>query len=225
MRWSSSSRSRWSTALSASLYGPANPSGMFNFVSKRPTDYALREVTRSYNSDSIGTGKVDLGGRIDSSGIFSYRLNALYGSGDAYVDHSHQRRALGDLGHRHPPLGARRAGAELQRLLAHRQGLSGLVHLRREDLAAAGAGSDARRLRPVVRRASTADAHWRVRASSRTSARTGTWCAGVLNQDASRNINTPVNNLTVQRRRLHLFVRQRLCAALRHHQRHRLSER
>ncbi len=25
--------------VSASLYGPANPSGMFNFVSKRPTDY------------------------------------------------------------------------------------------------------------------------------------------------------------------------------------------
>ncbi len=34
--------------VSASLYGPANPSGMFNFVSKRPTDYDLREVTVSY---------------------------------------------------------------------------------------------------------------------------------------------------------------------------------
>src|ERR1700723_2123837 len=68
--------------VSAFLYGPANPSGMFNFVSKRPTDYDLREVTASYVSDSIGTVKADLGGRIDPGGIVSYRVNALYGRGD-----------------------------------------------------------------------------------------------------------------------------------------------
>ncbi len=84
--------------LSSSLYGPANPAGMFNFVSKRPTDYDLREVTASYDSDGIGTAKLDLGGHIDSNGVFRYRLNALYGQGDGFVDHSHQRRALGDLG-------------------------------------------------------------------------------------------------------------------------------
>ncbi|MGH8304415.1 MAG: TonB-dependent receptor plug domain-containing protein, partial [Steroidobacteraceae bacterium] len=44
--------------LSASLYGPANPSGMFNFVSKRPTDHELRDVTASYTSDGIGTARV-----------------------------------------------------------------------------------------------------------------------------------------------------------------------
>ena len=53
--------------VSASLYGPANPSGMFNFVSKRPTEYDLREVTSNYDSDSIGTAQVDLGGRIDAT--------------------------------------------------------------------------------------------------------------------------------------------------------------
>src|SRR5260221_9234956 len=41
--------------VSASLYGPANPSGMFNFVSKRPTDEGRRQVGVTYNSDSIGT--------------------------------------------------------------------------------------------------------------------------------------------------------------------------
>ena len=51
--------------VSASLYGPANPSGMFNFVSKRPTDYDLREVTVSYASDSIGTAHLDLGGKLE----------------------------------------------------------------------------------------------------------------------------------------------------------------
>src|SRR6478672_8646510 len=38
----------------ASLYGAANPSGMFNFVSKRSTDEPLREVGVTYTSDSIG---------------------------------------------------------------------------------------------------------------------------------------------------------------------------
>ena len=84
--------------VSASLYGPANPSGMFNFVTKRSTDEPLREVAVTYNSDSIGTAKVDLGGKLDQNGIVGYRVNALYGTGDAYVDHSRQRRLLGDLG-------------------------------------------------------------------------------------------------------------------------------
>src|SRR5579862_7059630 len=54
--------------LSASLYGPANPSGMFNFVSKRPTEQDYHELTATYNSDSIGTAKADLGGKIDPGG-------------------------------------------------------------------------------------------------------------------------------------------------------------
>ena len=32
------------------------------------------------------------------NGIISYRLNALYGSGDGFVDESHERRTLADLG-------------------------------------------------------------------------------------------------------------------------------
>jgi iron complex outermembrane recepter protein len=86
------------SGLSASLYGPANPSGMFNFVSKRPTQNDLHEVSVTYSSDSIATAHVDFGGPIDKNGVFSYRLNALYGGGGAWVDESHQRRALGDLG-------------------------------------------------------------------------------------------------------------------------------
>ena len=51
------------SGVSASLYGPAPPSGMFNMITKRPTDYDLREATATYNSDSLGTAKVDLGGQ------------------------------------------------------------------------------------------------------------------------------------------------------------------
>src|SRR6202047_1131418 len=83
--------------VSASLYGPANPSGMFNFVSKRPTDQDLREVTVRYASDSIGTACVDLGGKSDSNVLGSYRFNGLFGEGDAWVDRSHAKRVLGSL--------------------------------------------------------------------------------------------------------------------------------
>jgi iron complex outermembrane recepter protein len=83
--------------LSASLYGPANPSGMFNFINKRPTDYDLRRVSVSYNSDSIGTAHVDLGGPVDSNGVLGFRFNGLFGEGDGFVDDSHQRRALGSV--------------------------------------------------------------------------------------------------------------------------------
>ena len=81
--------------VSASLYGPANPSGMFNFVSKRPTDYDLRRVSVTYDSNSIGTTHIDFGGKIDAGGVLCYRLNALIGEVTGFVDGSHQRRALG----------------------------------------------------------------------------------------------------------------------------------
>jgi iron complex outermembrane recepter protein len=86
------------SGASSSLYGPVPPSGVFNMVTKRPTDYDLREFTADYASDSIGTAKADLGGRVDSNGIISYRLNAVYADGQGYVDESHERRSLLDLG-------------------------------------------------------------------------------------------------------------------------------
>src|SRR5271170_2498750 len=64
--------------LSASLYGPANPAGMFNFVSKRPTDAPLREVAVTYSNDYIATTHVDVGGPIDANGIVKYRFNGLF---------------------------------------------------------------------------------------------------------------------------------------------------
>ncbi|HEY6452895.1 MAG TPA: TonB-dependent siderophore receptor [Steroidobacteraceae bacterium] len=83
--------------LSASLYGPANPSGMFNFVNKRPTSETLRRVSVTYDSDSIGTAHVDFGGPVDRNGVIGFRFNGLFGEGDGFVDHSRQRRALGSL--------------------------------------------------------------------------------------------------------------------------------
>src|SRR6185436_21072917 len=48
--------------LGAALYGPANPSGMFNFVPKRPTEAPVRRLSLNYDGRSIATGHVDVGG-------------------------------------------------------------------------------------------------------------------------------------------------------------------
>ena len=53
------------------------------FRLEAPDRYDLREVTVSYNSDSLGTAHVDLGGQIDSNGIVSYRFNGAFGEGTA----------------------------------------------------------------------------------------------------------------------------------------------
>lgn len=179
----------------ASLYGPANPSGMFNFISKRPTENDLHEVTASYVSDSIGTAKVDFGGRIDQGGIVSYRLNALYGSGDGYVDGSHQLRVLGDLGIDVRPWEHGVLELNYSDYTLTNKGYPGWFTYN-EKILLPPAPDPSR----VGYGQSYAGVDLRTRiASARFLQDFGsTWhfVAGVLNQDASRNINTPVNNLT-----------------------------
>jgi iron complex outermembrane recepter protein len=181
--------------LSASLYGPANPSGMFNFVSKRPTDYDLREVSATYNSDSIGTAHVDLGGRIDPNGIFSYRLNVLFGEGDGYVESSHQRRVLGDIGIDVRPWEHTVLELNYSDYTLVDKGYPGwftygetinLPSAPDADRSGYGqkyAGVDLRTRIASARIKHEINSDWRL-------------VVGVLNQDASRDINTPVNNLT-----------------------------
>ncbi|MEP6545882.1 MAG: TonB-dependent siderophore receptor [Gammaproteobacteria bacterium] len=181
--------------LSASLYGPANPSGMFNFVSKRPTDSPLREVAVTYNSDSIGTLHVDLGGPIDSNGVVKYRFNGVFGEGSGFVDGSHQKRELGDLGlDVHP-----RDGTVLELNYSNYRltdlGFPGWFSYG-EKIALPAApdpktqgfnqdylGVDLKTQISVARLKQDLSSNWHL-------------VAGVLNQDATRNINTQVNNLT-----------------------------
>jgi iron complex outermembrane recepter protein len=181
--------------LSASLYGPANPSGMFNFVTKRPTDYDLREVTASYVSDSIGTVKADLGGRIDPGGIVSYRVNALYGSGDGYVDMSHQRRVLGDLGIDVRPWEHGVLELNYSNYTLNDVGYPGwftyneTINLpptpdpSRVGFGQPYAGTELRTQTSSARIKQDFGSDWHL-------------VAGILNQDATRNINTAINNLT-----------------------------
>jgi iron complex outermembrane receptor protein len=83
--------------LGASMYGPANPSGMFNFVLKRPTEERTANINFDYDSNSIGTVYGDFGGRFGPHKLFGYRSNLLFGEGTGYVDDSFMRRRLAEF--------------------------------------------------------------------------------------------------------------------------------
>jgi iron complex outermembrane recepter protein len=181
--------------VSASLYGPANPSGMFNFVSKRPTENDLREVTVSYASDSIGTAHVDLGGKIDSNGIVSYRFNGLFGEGDGWVEHSHAQRVLGSLAVDVRPFESTVLETNYSYYRLIDTGYPGwftygekIILPPAPDPKNVGYGQNYAGVDLLTRTISARLKHdfnsdWHL-------------VVGALNQDASRNINTPVNNLT-----------------------------
>jgi iron complex outermembrane receptor protein len=181
--------------VSASLYGPANPSGMFNFIAKRPTDYDLREVTVSYASDSIGTAHVDLGGKIDSNGVVSYRFNGLFGEGDAWVEHSHAKRVLGSLAVDVRPLDDTVIETNYSYYHLIDTGYPGWFSYSEKinlppapDPKDVGYGQNYAGVDLLTRMGSVRLKHdfnsdWHL-------------VVGALNQDASRDINTPVNNLT-----------------------------
>ncbi|HWZ50511.1 MAG TPA: TonB-dependent receptor [Granulicella sp.] len=83
--------------LGGSMYGPANPSGMFNFVLKRPTEERSTKLTLDYDDRSVGTAYLDTGGRFGANKMFGYRANLLYGDGTAYVQESRMRRRLAEF--------------------------------------------------------------------------------------------------------------------------------
>jgi len=77
--------------IAGTLYGPQTPSGIFNFVQKRPTKNFLNEITTYYsNNENVGIHG-DFGGTIDK---FGYRLNLLKQGGEGYVSGSSLKREL-----------------------------------------------------------------------------------------------------------------------------------
>jgi iron complex outermembrane receptor protein len=80
--------------LGGPLYGPANPSGIFNFITKRPTEERLGELELDYEGNTVATAHTDLGGRFGKNKMFGYRTNLLVGDGNGYVTHSQLRRQL-----------------------------------------------------------------------------------------------------------------------------------
>lgn len=84
--------------LAGSLYGPANPAGMFNLVSKRPTDIPLHRITVGAGTGSGALSSLDFSGPLDSNDRVRYRLNLLNEEGHGYTHGSHTRRQYAGLG-------------------------------------------------------------------------------------------------------------------------------
>lgn len=179
---------------SSSLYGPANPSGMFNFTTKRPTDVARVEVGVGYTSDSIVTTRIDAGGPLIGE-VVGVRVNAVYADGDGYVSGSHQRRLLGDVGVDVHPWDGGTLELNFSRYHLENRGYPGwftygnaiaLPSAPDPDRVGFGqpyAGVEMRTELGIARFRQQLNADWRL-------------VVGVLHQDAFRDINTPVNNLT-----------------------------
>ncbi|SMF97449.1 iron complex outermembrane recepter protein [Methylomagnum ishizawai] len=77
---------------SSVLYGQNPPGGLVNLVSKRPTLEPLHQVELLGGSFGRVQGAVDLGGPLDDSGQFLYRLTALGRGSDTQVDHAKDDR-------------------------------------------------------------------------------------------------------------------------------------
>ena len=86
------------SGLAGSLYGPANPAGMFNLVSKRPTDTPLHRVTVGGSTGNGTLTSMDFSGPIDDGDRVKYRLNLLNDEGHGYTSGSHKRHQYAGLG-------------------------------------------------------------------------------------------------------------------------------
>ncbi len=67
---------------SSALYGASGAGGLYNLISKRPTEEALREVQVQYGSHDRYQGQFDLSGPINDEDPFYYRLTGLMRSAD-----------------------------------------------------------------------------------------------------------------------------------------------
>lgn len=82
------------TGLSGALYGMASPSGVINYVLKRPTPEPLREVTvGNYGGDSYFV-HTDLSDALNEDGSLAYRLNLVAQDGETEVDFQDKERYL-----------------------------------------------------------------------------------------------------------------------------------
>lgn len=79
------------SGLAGTLYGPQFPSGIFNFVLKRPTQTFYNSITTSYMNDGNIGIHGDFGGR---EGMVGYRVNVLKQNGEGYVNNSNLNREL-----------------------------------------------------------------------------------------------------------------------------------
>jgi len=74
------------------LYGSSPPGGLFNIVTKRPTEERIREVLLEAGTRDRYRAAFDLSGRLDESGQWTGRLIGSYSEGDGELDRTRERR-------------------------------------------------------------------------------------------------------------------------------------
>lgn len=77
---------------SSVLYGQSTPGGLVNMVSKRPTTETVRDIELQAGSHDRKQVAFDLGGALDSEGVWSYRLVGLQREADTAYDHVSERK-------------------------------------------------------------------------------------------------------------------------------------
>ncbi|MFC3658182.1 TonB-dependent siderophore receptor [Xanthomonas hyacinthi] len=79
------------------MYGFGAPGGIINYVTKKPTDAPLLDLSVGYRDGGVYSAQVDNGRRFGEDDRFGYRLNVLREQGDTYND-THVERTLASLG-------------------------------------------------------------------------------------------------------------------------------
>ncbi|TEA79990.1 TonB-dependent siderophore receptor [Allopusillimonas ginsengisoli] len=76
------------------MYGFGSPGGLVNYVTKKPTNGPVRDVTVGYQSKNLWHESVDLGGRTGDNDRFGYRLNATHQEGTLYNNSTLNRNSV-----------------------------------------------------------------------------------------------------------------------------------
>ncbi|MFU8927066.1 TonB-dependent siderophore receptor [Acinetobacter puyangensis] len=71
--------------LSGFLYGVGYVGGVVNYISKKPTQERLTNVTIGSTGNQAFYGHIDLGGKVDKEEKFAYRLNAFKQDGETSI--------------------------------------------------------------------------------------------------------------------------------------------
>jgi iron complex outermembrane receptor protein len=183
------------SGVPAALYGPSNPAGVFNFVSKRPTNQPLKQLNIGYDSSSIYTVHGDVSGKIGESDVVGYRLNLLDAGGSGYVSGSQLERQLASLAVDVHPTRDTTVELDLSSYHLSQKGYPGWFTYSQTtklpdapDPTKAGygqsyAGVDLKNKTESIRLKHDFESNWHL-------------VIGGLSQNVDRNINTPVNNLT-----------------------------
>lgn len=79
---------------SSVLYGQGEPSGIINYVSKRPLDKPFHEVEFGIGSYRQVEGRFDFSGPLDKAGTWLYRLTGLTSGGVTQVDFADKDRVF-----------------------------------------------------------------------------------------------------------------------------------